>query len=437
MEALLASLDSAFGLVALAVLAFSDTLIGVGFFVFGEIAFLAAGAAFASSGNVLPALVVMIFAFAGDAVSYGIGKRWGSQFSKRFLKRSKRRKVWRRAKMELETRGMIFVVISRFLGPVAWVTPFLAGSLNMPSLAFFSAAALGVVLGVGQFLIYGALGATAVSSFLPFVLDHIVVVALSFFMLLSCLYFWRRSARSVLVKTLLAASLCALMFATSNFAYFFVFNTHDKPTSVRVAFQSICEAASGPFVVEPGETNLHLPQPVNVILLSDFSGADLMSALGWYRNKTFSHDHIGFMKYVRLVSKNTPPVSELYLQGIPADSAHQMPGTLKVREHIRWWNMGAGVHFGAISKTDEIAIKYYAHLPVLLHDIEPKVDLSRSLLAEQIEGRDDYHILGLAALTPAVEDNVIADFETDGSILVIAQSGFDVPAEVQRCFRLL
>lgn len=434
MDPLFDSLESLSGLGILAALAFGDTLIGVGFFVFGELAFLAAGAAFANGGQYLPALVVLCFAFAGDAASYWIGKCWGHRFSIRFLKYSKRRKAWRRAKSELETRGMAFVVVSRFLGPVAWITPFLAGTLDMPPLKFFPAAALGVVLGVGQFLIFGAVGGTILTSFLPFVLDHLSVIALSLCMLVSCIYIWRRSERSPLGKTLLAASLCALVFATSNFAYFFVLNSHAKPRSDRVTFKSICEAASGPFLVSPGETHLHLPQPVNIILISENTGADLMGALGWHRNMTFSHDDISFAKYVRLVFNNTPPVSELYLEGTPADSAYQLPGTLKVREHIRWWDMGADVHFGAISKTDEIAIKYYAHLPVLLHDIDPMVDHSRSLFAAHVTRLPSYNVVGLLPLAPAIDDTVVADYETDGNILVIAQSGYKLPADLKRCF---
>lgn len=436
METLLTSLDSVAGLVVLSILAFCDTLIGVGFFVFGELAFLAAGAAISTNGNYFPAVVVLAFAFAGDAASYGIGRRWGRRFSTRFLTRLKRRNAWRRARSELEKRGAAFVVLSRFLGPVAWVTPFLAGTLRMSPTHFFPAAALGVALGVGQFVIYGAVGATLATAFLPFVLDHIAVIALSICMLLSCIFIWRRSERSVWLKGLLAAALCAVIFATANFTYFFVLNSHTPQNSDRLVFQSVCEAASGPFVVEPGETALHLPQPVNVILLSEKSGADLMSDLGWHRNKTFSHDEIGFAKYLRLLFENTPPVSELYLEGTPADSAHQLPGTLKVREHIRWWDMGSGVHFGAISKTDEIAIKYYAHLPVVLHDIDPKVDHSRSLLAEQIADDEAYEVLGLAALTPAVGDNVVADFETDGNILIISQSGYKFPTEINHCLSL-
>ncbi|WP_424972711.1 LssY C-terminal domain-containing protein [Dinoroseobacter sp. S76] len=436
MDALLSSLDSVAGLVVLALLAFGDTLIGVGFFVFGELAFLAAGAAFAANGALIPGIVVLVAAWAGDVTSYLIGERYGARISLPFLKRLKRRKAWRRARSELARRGAVFVVISRFLGPVAWVTPFLAGTLGMRRRQFLLAAALGVILGAGQFLVYGAIGARVMDALLPFVLDHHAVFLLLICMILSSLYVWRRSERGVVLRGLQVLAIAAAIFLASNLTYFFVFNSHAAQGAPRMTYDSVCDAAAGPFTVDPGSTDLHLPQPVNVILLSDGTGADLMAALGWHRNVTFTHDEIGFVTYLGLVLQSTPPVSELYLRGVPADSAHQMSGTLKVREHIRWWQMGAGVHLGAISKTEEIAIKYYSHLPVLLHDIDPKVDLSRALLADQVADLPGYRVLGLAALTLPVSDGIVADYETDGDILVLAKEGYVLPPDLADCLGL-
>ncbi|MEJ8561631.1 LssY C-terminal domain-containing protein [Yoonia sp. GPGPB17] len=368
--------------------------------------------------------------------SYVIGRRYGARFSVRFLKRHKRRSAWRRAQAEITRRGVLFIVFSRFLGPVAWVTPFLAGTLEMPRKTFLPAAALGVILGVGQFLIYGAIGAQLAGTFLPFILDHLALILLTLCMLLSALLVWQRSERRAMFKLLQAMLMAGSVFLASNMLYFFVLNSHQVPNIPRITFRSICDAVAGPFLVEPGHTGLHLPQPINVILISENAGADLMSALGWHRNVTFTHDNISFLRYVRLLLESIPPISELYLAGFPADSAHQMTGTLKVREHIRWWDMGAGVHYGAVSKTDEIAIKYYSHLPVLLHDIDPNVDRSRNVISTQVEQLQGYNVLGLAPMTPPVADDVVADYETDGQILVVAEAETELPSEIRQCLSL-
>lgn len=143
MHELLSGWDGPLGLALLAVVAFGDTLIGIGFFVFGEVAFLAAGAMVAAGGSLWPAIVVLVFAWAGDVTSYAIGARYGPRLTLPFLRHHKRRRAWRRARTELATRGAVFVVVARFLGPVAWVTPFLAGSLSMPWRVFLPASGLG------------------------------------------------------------------------------------------------------------------------------------------------------------------------------------------------------------------------------------------------------------------------------------------------------
>lgn len=436
MPELLTSLDTPAGALLLAAIAFGDTLVGIGFFVFGELAFLVAGAAISTNGAYLPAVVVLGAAWAGDVTSYFIGSTYGPRIARPFLKRSRRRKAWRRAQAELARRGALFVVMSRFLGPVAWVTPLLAGTMGMPRRTFLPAAALGVLLGVGQFIVYGALGAQMIDVILPFIANHFAVILLAACMVLAGFLVWRRSDHALWVKFLQAVVMATSVFVASNLAYFFVLNSHPAAITPRPAFQDACDATSGPFAAEPGETSMHLPQPVNVILLSDGSGAALMAALGWHHNVTFTHNDIGFAAYLRLLFQNTPPISELYLNGIPADSAHQMPGTLKVREHIRWWDMGGGVHFGAVSKTEEIAIKYYRHLPVLLHDIDPKVDESRGLLALQVASLPSYHVVGLARLKPAVPDGIVADYETDGAILVVAKDLSAMPPHIRQCLSI-
>ncbi|MEM9592470.1 MAG: hypothetical protein AAF967_14260, partial [Pseudomonadota bacterium] len=102
------------------------------------------------------------------------------------------------------------------MGPVAWVTPFLAGTLGMPRLVFLGAAALGVLLGVGQFLIYGAIGAPAARAFLPVLREHLAVFALSLCILLSSLYVWRRSESLLWVKPLRAIAIAALVYLAST-----------------------------------------------------------------------------------------------------------------------------------------------------------------------------------------------------------------------------
>lgn len=429
----LAALDSLIGLVFLATIAFGDALIGTSFFVIGEVAFLAAGAAFSASGLVLPAITVLLFAWAGDLTSFYLGRRFGPRASLRFLTKQKRRSAWRKVKAALDQRGPWFVVLSRLLGPVAWVTPFLSGVAGLPAGTFAAASALGVVLGVGQFLIVGAVGQQLLQLTLPFVTSHFITIALFTTMLVTAVFIWRRSSRPAWRRITTILTVVGTLFLTSNFAYFFVLNSHAIPSTPRLQISDICQTAEEQFLVHPGHSNLHLPQPVNVLLISESTGADLMRDLGWHRNVTYTHDTISFPTFLSLLAQETPPISELYLDDHPADSAFQMPGTIKEREHIRWWHVGDNLHFGALSRTDEIAIKYYGALPVLLHDIDPMVDESRDTLAAQLEESAHFDVVGIAPLALSVDDGSFSDYETDGGVLVLTDRGHALPAELQTC----
>jgi len=429
-------LDSPTALAVLALIAYFDAFIGIGIFVVGEVAFLAAGAGLSANGAVLPAATVLLAAWLGDMTSFHLGRRFGGRLVIRFLRRAKRRRVWRRAQSALGSHGARFVVVARLLGPVSWVTPFLAGTLGMKQHVFAPAAALGVGIGVGLFLLYGAIGQQIIDSVWPFLLEHIAAVGLAATMLIASVLAWRQTKGAAFYKAAKAGAVSTAIYLGTNFLYFFVLDTHGATASTQTELTSACAAAEGPFHASAGDTSLHLPQPINVILLSDRTGADLMRDLGWHQNMTFTHNEIGFVQYVRSVLQMTPPMSELYFEGNPADSAFQMPGTLKDREHIRWWNRGKGIHFGAISRDDEIAVKYYGHLPVILHDIDPDVDASRHILAEQVMGTDGYVVLGVAPLASNVSEGENSDFETDGGVLVISEEGNSIPDGIATCLRL-
>lgn len=440
MTALLEAATSPLGALLMAALAFGDTLIGVGFFVFGEVAFLTAGALWAQQGLLWPALLVVVAAWLGDVVSYALGRRFGPRLSLRLLHRLNRRRHWRRAALALQHRGGGFVILSRLLGPTAWVTPFVAGTLGLAPRVFLPAAGVGVLLGVGQFVIYGALGLEVLSWVGPLLQPHLWAIALITGLLTNVYLVLRNSAGSLPWRGAKALLVAGLLFASSNVAYFFVLNPHGPAPAAAAPAGSVCALAEASFTVSPGPTALHLPQPVNVIVLSEAPVAsaveDAMTQLGWQRNQTFSHDQISFGLYLRQLLSRTPPVSEMYLNARPADSAYQLPGTLKTREHIRWWHQEAGLSLGAISRDDEIAVKYYKHLPVLLHDIDPHVDRSRALLAAQVGSHVAFEVAGYAALGQRVGDDDLGDYQTDGLVLVLTTPDRTLSAHERACLRL-
>jgi len=137
--------------------AFLDGFILTCVFVFGEAVFILAGSLAYTELSVLPIAAIYSGAYLADQLGYGFGRVFQARFRGFSLAKSGRRKLVRRSQRLLEKRGIAMTAASRFLGPVAWVTPPLAGSLNLSYRRFAIGSALGVVLAVGQFWVAGAL----------------------------------------------------------------------------------------------------------------------------------------------------------------------------------------------------------------------------------------------------------------------------------------
>lgn len=139
--------------------AFLDAMVFTCLFVFGEAVFLLAGGLAYTTGSALPILAAYGGAYIADQSNYGIGRFYRRMFNRIALANSRRRRAVRRATALLRSRGVLMIAASRFMGPIAWVTPPLAGSLLMNYVKFAVGSLLGVLLGVGQFLLLGWIGA--------------------------------------------------------------------------------------------------------------------------------------------------------------------------------------------------------------------------------------------------------------------------------------
>ena len=156
--------------------AFFDALIFTCLFVFGEVVFLLAGGLAFTSGSALPIIAAYSGAYLADQTSYCIGQLLQNQVCPILLASARRRKMTRRAKTLLARRAVPMIALSRFMGPVAWITPPLAGTLSIPYRLFAIGSLIGVLLGVGQFLVLGWLSAygAQIGGFSPetFITEH-------------------------------------------------------------------------------------------------------------------------------------------------------------------------------------------------------------------------------------------------------------------------
>jgi membrane protein DedA with SNARE-associated domain len=132
---LVANLGS-FGLAGVAaLLAFSETGIGLDLLVPGEAGMVVAGAAAAEGGHPVGVVIAgaAIGATLGDCLSYAIGRRWGLRFLRRF--EITRRRVLPsalRAERWFARHGGAAVFFGRWVGALRAVVPVVAGTACMP-----------------------------------------------------------------------------------------------------------------------------------------------------------------------------------------------------------------------------------------------------------------------------------------------------------------
>jgi len=168
---------------------YADTFIGIGFFIYGEIFFIA-GSVLAGAGVLdiwLVALALYLGGILGDTSSYFIGLKYGASFFK------KGRRIfsienYEKGKKLFHKHGNKGVFLARFIGPLSWVTPFFAGVYKVPYRYFFYYNTAGVILAISQFLIIGyAFGANW--QYILSVIQHDMWLVFWVFVIVISLYF--------------------------------------------------------------------------------------------------------------------------------------------------------------------------------------------------------------------------------------------------------
>jgi membrane-associated protein len=163
--------DSAYAVLFLG--AFFETLIPFSLAILGEIFFLS-GAILAGLGTLdLWAVTGVLYlgGILGDNASYWIGRRYGQGL---FARLSHLPRIGRHLHVENYRRGLEFfrrrgafaVLAARFSGPLSWVMPALAGVFRLHYITFLRFNSLGVVLGIGQFILLGYFFGTHLESIL-------------------------------------------------------------------------------------------------------------------------------------------------------------------------------------------------------------------------------------------------------------------------------
>jgi len=367
---------------------FLDALIGPNLFFPGEPFLLAAGYLL-SSGPIYGVVSVLIGGFIGDQLSYFIGRRYGVN-GRRWLGQRipKSRRAIARSRLVLRKRGPLVVAIARLLGPVAWIMPFLAGSYALPWITFTTFSLVGLFIGVGQFVLAGFLLAQGIellpdmATVILFIKEHsLFVTALSIASMISLVLY-----RSKSWKKWLNICVCWLVVMVgANYYHFFISDAYAFETKeISDTKQSLHKLN---YTVYPGLAPVYQAQPINIIVM-DSTPQQLMNELGWIENKTFSRDDVTFSRYLSLLSKELPPISDLYWDRQPQWYAYQLAGDLVNRKHIRWWYAGKDaqsekeIWVGSVSYDNALKLAHYKGIITILHAIDRDIDVERDKLAK-------------------------------------------------------
>lgn len=181
--------------------AFFETLIPISMVVPGEIFFLA-GSLLAGMGALnVWAVLALLYAggILGDNASYWLGRRCGSSLLERMarwpvLGRLAHHGNFQRGVAFFKRRGAIAVFVARLSGPLSWVMPAMAGMFRLNYATFLCFNTLGIVIGIGQFIVVGYFFGEYLSLILEWVdrFSTTIIASISALIAAGTWYWWRR-----------------------------------------------------------------------------------------------------------------------------------------------------------------------------------------------------------------------------------------------------
>ena len=436
---------------------FFDTLIGFSFFVWGEVFFLA-GSILAGMGILdIWGVIATLYAggAAGDNLSYYLGRLLGPLSFRRIKKIPLIRRFFSFATYKRSARffrkyGAVSVLIGRLLGPLAWITPFLAGQYEIPYRKFLIFDTIGVLLGIGEFIIAGYLFGKHYKVLLDLIETYSIVflfvvsIAILLYLYLKrsgtlqkFLYHLReeriRLFHLVIRNVTVFAIVSLLLYMLFLLFIFFVDPPESKSDFKAPPYYTVkapklvkCRKLGTYYRSKPGK----IIQPVNVILESDLDLPQILDG-DWSAVKIFLQDRISLRTYLHLLREKLPPVSSLYLQGMPQNAAYQYRSdSLSRREHIRFWIFRpAGQkytdYYGSISYDDGYDFSFYNYFFTPVHKIDKAIDKSREFFRQYLIHRPDLSVQCREIQTPCRVAKLFGDNEaaeeqsyyTDGKVL--------------------
>ena len=440
-----------------------ETFIITSFFVYGEFFFIAGGI-LAGLGVANIWLVILSLFFGGvlgDQSSYALGRVAGDGIYTRFertpvLRRAFTRKNHARGMRFFKQYGGISVLVGRFLGPVSWITPFLAGVFKVPLVRFVLYELPAAFFGIGQFILLGYIFGYNYERIVGIVQQYFLVVVFGFIIFGAIVFLLRRKLRRMertfryaalhyiqeirrgnrryfwrTVRVALSTALIiVLLYLFMLILMFFVDHQWligSIPPDLSGQYQSVQQIVNTVTTTTYYRGGTQDVGPINLIFITPQSIDTLLTAAGWHYTDTFSRTHIDLWSFLKQAEDGRLPISDLYYKGVPQNAAYTYAtSSFSTREHLRVWNYGqlGSEHVYAISASKDIGIELYRSFTFVVpyHKTDLYVDGARDFTVDTL--LNAYPSLTLTPYAsprgPRVKKtNDDAMYVTDGTISVL------------------
>ena len=433
-----------------------ETIIGISFFVYGEIFFLT-GAILAGMGILNIWIVIAVLyggGILGDNISYFLGRVYGIDLYKKLGKNKILSKIINENNFKKGSRffckyGAVSVFLGRLLGPLSWITPFIAGTYKLNYKKFLPYDIAGVVIGIGQFIIAGYFFGKNFDYFLKIFETYIIIIV--FLLVMGYfLYLYLKKIKvikkirelfnedkKILVKYIVTHSaliISALILIYTAFLFYAFFVNIQLEKNICKNFYTISYLSKVKSCKDLGTYYIDNPkniiQPVNIILKTNLNLKQILDD-NWVKNDIFSQNHISFLEYIKSLKDKIPPVSSLYFIGIPQNYAYQYKSnSLSKREHIRFWEFDDNkfhkkIYYATISYDNGYKFIFYRYFFTPIHKIDKNIDKSRNFFYKYLLTRKNLKvkckfIQTKCKIKELKGDNEPAEeqkFYTDGTIL--------------------
>ena len=195
------SLHTTFAYTILFLGSYFETVVGPGFFIYGELFFLP-GAILAGTGVLNIWLVIattIIGGILGDYTSYELGRKQGKTIFKsgnKYFTPENHKK----GSEYFNKFGPKAIFFARLLGPLSWITPFLAGTYGISRKTFFTYNIPGVFVGIGEFLIVGYFFGSGYQTALNFIQQELSYIIATLFTVFMVYYTIKRNNPDFITK---------------------------------------------------------------------------------------------------------------------------------------------------------------------------------------------------------------------------------------------